>query len=210
MRLQKLGHACLLAEDGDARVLIDPGSFSTGFEDLTGLTAILITHQHPDHVDVARLPALLAANPDALLHCDEGTARDLDEQGINAKVVHDGDSLDVGVPIRVIGREHAEVHPDVPRIPNVGYLLAERLFHPGDALTDPDIDGLEVLALPTGAPWLKAAEAVDYMRRVRPRIAVPIHEAALAMPQMYYGLFDRLAPAGTHVRVIDGEAGIEI
>ena len=76
MRLQKLGHACLMVEDG-ARVLIDPGSFSTGFEDLTGLTAILITHQHPDHVDVARLPALLAANPDALLHCDEGTARAL-------------------------------------------------------------------------------------------------------------------------------------
>lgn len=210
MRLQKLGHACLLVEDDDARVLIDPGVFSSGIEELTGLTGILVTHQHADHVDVARLPALLQANPDAILHCDEGTAPDLIEHGIDARIVHEGDDLDVGLPVRVIGQRHAEVHPDVPRVPNVGYLIAERLFHPGDALTAPGVDSIDVLALPTAAPWLKAAEAVDYLRQVRPRVAVPIHDAVLAMPQMYYGLFDRLSPAGTEVRVIGDEAAIEL
>jgi L-ascorbate metabolism protein UlaG (beta-lactamase superfamily) len=210
MRLQKFGHACLLFEDGDARVLLDPGTLSSGYEPLTGLTGIFVTHQHPDHMDVARLPALLQANPDAPLHSDDGTAQALADRGIHARAVHDGDELDVGVSVRVIGREHAAIHPDVPTVPNVGYLVAERFFHPGDALTPPGVDGLDVLALPTAAPWLKAAEAVDYMRRVRPRIAVPIHEAMLTVPQMYYGLFERLAPAGTDVRVIDGEAAIEL
>jgi len=210
VRLQKLGHACLLVEDGTARVLIDPGTFSTGFEELTGLSGILITHQHPDHIDVARLPALLESNPEATLYCDEGSAEDLAAKSIDAQIVHEGDDLDIGLRVRVFGHQHAVIHPDVPRIPNVGYLVADRLFHPGDALAAPDVDTIEVLALPTAAPWLKVAEAVDYLRRVQPRVAVPIHEAHLAMPQMYYGLFDRLAPEGTQVRVIDGEAGMEI
>jgi L-ascorbate metabolism protein UlaG (beta-lactamase superfamily) len=210
VRLQKFGHACLLIEDGSGRVLIDPGTLSSGHEGLTGLTGILVTHQHPDHIDVARLPALLQGNPEATLHCDEGTAQELVERGIHAHAVHDGDDLDVGVPVRVVGREHATIHPDVPTVPNVGFLVAERFFHPGDSLTRPDLDSLDVLALPTAAPWLKAAEAVDYMRQVRPRIAIPIHEAMLTMPQMYYGLFDRLAPEGTEVRILDGEAAIDV
>jgi L-ascorbate metabolism protein UlaG (beta-lactamase superfamily) len=210
VRLQKFGHSCLLVEDDGARVLIDPGSLASGFEELTGLTAILVTHQHADHVDVSRLPALLEANPNVVLHCDEGTAPHLTEKGIEPKIVHDGDELDVGVQVRVMGHEHAVVHPDVPRVPNVGYLVAGRLFHPGDALTDPPLDSFEILALPTAAPWLKTAEAVDYLRQVRPRIAVPIHEALLSMPEMYYGLFERLAPSDTEVRVIDGKAGIEV
>jgi L-ascorbate metabolism protein UlaG (beta-lactamase superfamily) len=210
VRLQKLGHACLLVEDGSARVLIDPGTFSTGFEELTGLSGILITHQHPDHIDVARLPGLLESNPEATLYCDEGTAEELAAKGIDAQIVHEGDDLDIGLRVRVFGHQHAVIHPDVPRIPNVGYLVAERLFHPGDAFTSTDVDTIEVLALPTAAPWLKVAEAVDYLRRVRPRLAVPIHEAHLAMPQLHYGLFDRLAPERTKVRVIDGEAGMEI
>ena len=97
----------------------------------------------------------------------------------------------------------------MPRIPNVGYLVAERLFHPGDAFTSPDVDTARY-SPSDGSTVLKVAEAVDYLRRVRPRLAVPIHEAHLAMPQLHYGLFDRLAPEGTKVRVIDGEAGMEI
>jgi L-ascorbate metabolism protein UlaG (beta-lactamase superfamily) len=105
--------------------------------------------------------------------------------------------------VRVVGRDHAVIHPGVPVVPNTGYLVADRFFHPGDSFTVPDA-AVEILGVPTGAPWLKAAEAVDYLRAVRPRVGVPIHEAALRYPQMVYGLFERLAPAGTEVRVIDG------
>jgi L-ascorbate metabolism protein UlaG (beta-lactamase superfamily) len=90
------------------------------------------------------------------------------------------------------------IHPDIPIVPNVGYLVSGRFFHPGDALTVPDVP-VDVLGLPTAAPWLKIAEAVDYLRAVAPRVAIPIHQAALAMPDIYYGHFARLALDGTTV-----------
>ena len=48
------------------------------------------------------------------------------------------------------------------------------------------------------------SEAVDYLRAVRPRVAVPIHEAVLTVPQMLYGLVEQLKPGTTTLRVIDG------
>jgi L-ascorbate metabolism protein UlaG (beta-lactamase superfamily) len=193
MRITRYGHSCVLVEDGDGRVLLDPGVFSSGFEDLRGLTGVLITHQHTDHLDVDRVTRLLEANPEATLVTDEGTPLDLPRT-----VVHAGDSLDLGTAVSVHGSDHAVIHPDIPGIPNVGYLVGGRFFTPGDAMTVPDAD-VEVLGLPTAAPWLKLTEAVGLLREVKPAKAFPVHDGMLAPPGagVWYGLFDRLSPGGT-------------
>lgn len=98
MELTHFGHSCLLAGFGGATLLFDPGNFSHGFEGITGLSAILITHQHPDHADRERLPALLEANPGAALYADPATAAEL---GGAWQAVHVGDELSVdGLTIR--------------------------------------------------------------------------------------------------------------
>ncbi|MFW5898972.1 MAG: MBL fold metallo-hydrolase [Jiangellaceae bacterium] len=209
MRLTKFEHSCLLVEADAGRVLIDPGAFSHGFEDLTGLTAVLVTHQHPDHIDLDRIGQLVHNNPQAAWYADEATAALLAEQGVQASVVHDGDRLDVGTEITVHGVNHAVIHPDIPVVPNVGYLLGGRFFHPGDAFTVP-AEPVDVLGLPTAAPWQKIAEAVDYLRAVAPRRAVPIHEAVLARPEVYYKHFERLALSGTTVTVVPSGDTVEI
>ena len=206
MRITRYGHSCLLVEDGDGRVLLDPGVFSRGFEELRGLTAVLVTHQHADHLDASRLAALLEANPDARLHCDTGSAEQIE---LPHTVVRHGDVLDVGTRVQVVGEQHAVIHPDIPRVPNVGYLVADRFFTPGDALTVPEAD-VEVLGLPTAAPWLKLSEAVALLRTVRPRAAFPVHDAVLAVPQIWYQHFGRLAPEGTTFTAVapDGEVSL--
>lgn len=195
MRVTRYGHSCVLVEDGDGRVLLDPGVFSHRFEQLRGLTGVLITHQHPDHLDVERLQALLEANPDARLHCDEGSTEHV--AGLPHTVVREGDRLDLGTSVTVHGVQHAVIHEDLPRVPNVGYLVGGRFFTPGDALTVPDAD-VEVLGLPTDAPWLKLSEAVGLLRAVAPRLAFPVHDAVLApvATGIWYGHFERLAPDG--------------
>ena len=211
MRLTKFGHSCLLVEDAGARVLLDPGSFSEGFEELEGLTAVCVTHQHPDHLDRDRLRALLDGNPGVRVVADEGSAPALDEAGADVEVVHDGDELSLdGLGVRVAGREHAAVHPDVPRVPNVGYLVGGRLFHPGDALTVPG-EPVEVLATPAGAPWLKLAEAVDYLRRIGPTVAVPVHERVLSAAgiAIHYRQLEQLG-GRTVLRVLDDGRPLEL
>lgn len=182
MQLTHFGHSCLLADFGAATVLFDPGTFSHGFEGITGLAAILITHQHPDHVDVTRLTALVEANPGAALYADPQTAAQL---GAPWQAVHVGDQLSVaGLTIRGAGGRHAVIHPEIPVIDNISYLIGDdahpaRFMHPGDALVVPD-EPVDVLAIPAAAPWMKIAEAVDYLRAVAPARAVPIHQGIIA------------------------------
>src|SRR6202042_3569927 len=136
MKITKYGHSCLLVEEAGAKLLIDPGDFSKGFEDLRELDAVLITQQHPDHFVIDNLKALLHKNPRAMIYADEASAALLAEAGVKARAVHEGDTFEeAGVSVAVYGREHIVIHPDIPVIPNVGYLVAERFFHPGDAYT---------------------------------------------------------------------------
>ncbi len=212
MELTHFGHSCLLASFPDETILFDPGNFSHGFEGITGLSAILITHQHPDHADPARLPALVEANPDAALYADPQTAEQL---GGNWRAVHVGDELSVGgLTIRGVGGRHAVIHPEIPVIDNISYLVGDdahpaQLMHPGDALFVPG-EPVEVLATPAAAPWMKISEAVDFLRAVAPTHAVPIHQGVVAPEArgIYYGRLSEMTD--TDFRVLTEERTISL
>lgn len=211
MQLTHFGHSCLLADFDGTTVLFDPGTFSHGFEGVTGLSAILITHQHPDHIDGARLPALLAANPGAALYADPQTAARL---GAPWQAVHPGDRFGVGaLSVRGVGGQHAVIHPELPLVDNISYLIGDaghpaRLMHPGDALFTPG-EPVDVLAIPAAAPWMRISEAVDYLRAVAPARAVPIHQGIIAAEAR--GIYhDRLAEMGrADFQVLPEESAVE-
>ena len=210
MQLTHFGHSCLLAEFDDTSLLFDPGTFAHGFEGITGLSAILITHQHPDHVDAARLPALIEANPDAALYTDSQTAAQLDAPFV---AVHVGDELTVGdLIIRAVGGKHAVIHPDIPVIENISYLVDDgehraRFMHPGDALFVPD-EPVGVLAAPAAAPWMRISEAIDYLRAVAPERAVPIHQGMITPDGrgIYYSRFTEMT--STDFQVLPEESAV--
>ncbi|MDV7132129.1 MULTISPECIES: MBL fold metallo-hydrolase [Actinomycetes] len=219
MQITHFGHSCILVEHDGTTILFDPGNFSHGFTGLTGLDAILITHQHPDHVDVAALPDLVAGNPDAVLYADPQTTRQLNDDDVAGSwtAAHPGDEFAVGgLTARITGGTHAVIHPDIPTIDNVAYLLGDnagraQLMHPGDSLFVPEVE-VDVLAMPTMAPWMKISEAIDYLRAVSPRVAFPIHQGLLgdAGLKMHYSRLSEMSDPATDFIVLPGEDALDL
>ena len=193
MKLTKYGHAAYLIEDGQTKLLLDPGSFSSGFEDVDGITAVLYTHVHGDHYDEAKLAPVLEHNPDVQIFADEDTASKLTEAGHKVTVAHEGDEFTLGeLSVKVIGHDHAIIHRLMPQAKNVGYLIGGRVFYPGDALTVP-AEPVEILLLPVEGPWTKVAEVIDYALEVSPKVALPSHESVSAVPEMQYSMISGVA-----------------
>src|SRR4051794_20743936 len=177
MRIFKHGHACVRLETGDEVVVIDPGVF-TSVDAVDGATAVLVTHEHSDHWSPEHLRAT-----DAPVFTIAAVAAQIREQAPDVAervtVVVPGQSLDVGVPVEVVGEKHAVIHPELPHFDNSGYLLTVEgvsIFHPGDSLTVPP-RAPDLLLLPVSAPWLKVSEAIDYGREVGAPRSLAIHDA---------------------------------
>ena len=188
MQITHLGHAAVLAETTDARLLIDPGNFSAAWHALTDLDAILVTHLHADHLDPEHVPALLQANPGAEVLVEpavlaQSQAGQLPDLGSNARAFAPGDQTAVGdLLITGVGGQHAVIHRDLPRLGNVGFVLRSEgqptLFHPGDSLeTVPE--GVDVLATPAYGPWAAMKETIDFVRAVGALEGFPIHDELL-------------------------------
>ena len=184
MIIQRLGHAALLVELAGRRILIDPGTYAVpeAFEQ-TGLDAIVVTHQHPDHADPERLPGLVRLNPDARLLMEGQAIAKLSTAADAWTETRPGETVSVGrASVTGVGGSHAIIHPELPRVGNVGVNISApgepSLFHPGDAY-DAAPDEVGVLAVPVSAPWAKLSETVEFVRRVGASVVLPIHDAAL-------------------------------
>ncbi len=208
MRITKFGHACVRVEHAGVRIVLDPGSF-TERAAVEGADVVLITHQHADHYDADHLRATSAE-----IHTIGAVADVVREEAPDLvdrlHVVAPGDTLDVGVPVRVVGDKHAVIHPDYPRFDNSGYLLdvaGTKVYHPGDALTGPG-EAIDVLLAPVSAPWLKVGEAIDFVREVAAPRTLAIHdrvysEVGLAMVEAHMNNL-ALGDGRSFVRLADG------
>ncbi|MHC5794788.1 MBL fold metallo-hydrolase [Lacisediminihabitans sp. FW035] len=206
MRITHYGHACVLVETARARILIDPGTLSTGFEGLRDLDAVLITHNHDDHLDLPRVTELLAHNPGAIVLADPESA-----DSLPARAVGQGDRIEAGgTIIEVIGESHAPVFENFPGSANVAYLLDDgAFFHPGDSFELPEVP-VDVLALPISGPWIKLGEAIGYLRAIAPRVVLPIHEAAWADLGMPHSMIRNFTPEGTEFTPLERGISTEL
>jgi L-ascorbate metabolism protein UlaG (beta-lactamase superfamily) len=181
MKLTKHEHACVVLEKDGTSIVIDPGSFSSNAaEIIAGTDAILLTHEHFDHVNEAAINEALAARRDLRLYGPSPAGAMFADHQDQFTAVAAGDELTIGpFAVSVHGSQHAVIHRDIPGIPNVGYLIDRGLYHPGDAYFVPEAS-VDVLLLPTSGPWMKLGEAADYVRAVHPQQIVQIHDMLLS------------------------------
>ena len=182
MRLTKYEHACFTLEKDGKLLVVDPGTFTTDLGSPENVIAIVVTHEHPDHFDVNALGALIAHNPEAKIYAHENITRQFGEDGetLPYETVETGKTVTVDpFTLEFFGGEHAVIHPDIPVVANLGLMIDDTVYYPGDSFTQPS-KPVDVLALPVGAPWLKMNEVIDYLTAVKPRLAFPTHDAVLS------------------------------
>lgn len=198
MNIVKYEHACFTVEKDGQILVVDPGEFATDFIPPEKVVAIVITHEHFDHFDIEQLTAIFDKNPDAVVFGPEAVTSKL--EALATHPVMTGDVVQAGpFTLEFHGGQHAVIHESIAPVANLGVLISELLYYPGDAftLTNKPVD---TLALPVAAPWLKIGEAMDFLGLINPRFAFPTHDKILSEEGKH--LVDRLLGSSAETKGI--------
>lgn len=178
MKLTKFQHACFVVEKGNTAVVVDPGNLTHDFIMPKHVAAIFITHNHPDHRDDNLIVTILREHPNAVLLAHESIVSDFKNERTQAVSV--GETVDAGgITLQFVGGEHELIDTTIPRIANLGVVIENRLYYPGDSFYAPQ-QPIKELALPISAPWLNLSKAMDLVRTLQPSFAFPTHDAILS------------------------------
>ena len=192
MKLTKYEHACFTIEKDGKLLVVDPGVWTTDLGSPENVVAIVVTHEHPDHFDPAALGALLAHNPDATIYAHESITRQLGNT-LPHQAVKSGERITVdSFSLEFFGGDHAVIHESYPIVANLGLMINDSVYYPGDSFVVPN-KPVAVLALPVGAPWLKISEVMDFAADVKATLVFPTHDAVLSTAGK--SLPDRMIPA---------------
>lgn len=174
MEITKFAHACFVATINGQSLIVDPGGYSDDFVMPDDVVGVVLTHQHPDHVDTDMLSDIVRRYPDVTIYTTDDTP--IDHSHL---IATPGQTVTVGnFTLTFTGGDHAIIDRSIPRIHNVGVMINDLLYYPGDSFTVPD-QPVHTLLLPVAAPWMKISDALDYLRSVRPQRVIPTHDAIL-------------------------------
>jgi len=191
MKITKYEHACFVAEENGQSLVVDPGNWTSSFTAPDNVVAVVITHEHQDHLDLSHLHAIVSKNPEVVIITHPDVVKQLTD--FNARPANPGDSLSVGgFNLTFYGGDHAVISPDRPALANIGVMINDRVYYPGDSFAIPDAP-VDILALPVSAPWMKYSEAMEFLTAVKPRIVFPTHDAILS--DVGKGLADAMSSA---------------
>ncbi len=179
MKLQKYEHACFTVEKDGQLLVVDPGTFTTDFIAPSNVIGVMITHQHADHFDRELIEGIIDKNPEAIIIGDASVTSTI--EAFRTQTVAAGDTITISpFSLEFFGGDHATIRAGFPVPPNLGVLIDDLLYYPGDSFAIPKGRSVDTLALPVAAPWLKISEVLEFLSAVRPRVAFPTHDAILS------------------------------
>jgi len=178
------------------KLIIDPGGWTPSLPTETNVVAVVATHMHGDHLDPIQLAKLVAANPSLTLYAPaDALANVTTERKIP---VAPGQQITVGdFKLDFVGSGHHAPIDVASPCQNVGVIVNDAFYNPGDSF---DLPGrsVRVAAVPISGPWMKAGEAMNFIRRLKAPLFVATHDALLS-PQGHKTYGKWLDAAATEV-----------
>lgn len=159
-------------------------------EDLPACDALLLTHEHQDHAYFPAIKTVIAKSKPTII-TNAAVQKILREHSIDSETLSRGEEKKIGnisiggVLVRGVACDHAPIAPHILPVENIGFMIAGRLFHPGDCIAPSEPISCEILAAPVAAPWLKVSEGLEFIKQVKPKIVIPIHDGFVKTPDMF-------------------------
>ena len=219
MRVYKYMHSCLVVEEGGDKILFDPGMFSflegqVTPEAFRDVGTIIITHNHPDHVDVVSLKKIVELSG-ATVITNSQTRGAFAREGIEAMVLDEGSYQSKDFTIRAVPATHEKIlAPTLPQ--NTAYIINESFLNPGDsfAALPSTLRGIKALALVVAAPWTTEVTTAGFAETIAPQMVIPVHDGYVKgfFQKMRYDNYDRyFSTKGiTFQRLVSPGDGVEI
>ena len=201
VQITKYNHSCLVVEENEKTILLDPGNYSyeTHVLDLTklkSLDALGITHEHMDHMHIPWIQEILARFPKATIITTKSAVKILQKENITA-TSEDNEYMHLE-PI-----PHEKIWMGNP-VENVMITLFGKFATPGDSFAIKESP--EILALPLQGPWGSMEQAVELALRVKPKTIIPIHDFHLKdefCKQYYQRLHDYFAQHSIDFKMVE-------
>jgi L-ascorbate metabolism protein UlaG (beta-lactamase superfamily) len=177
-----IGHGTLVLTFGGKVIHVDPFSRLADYAKLPKADVVLITHEHPDHLDLGALKVIRTEKTVVIL--TEKCAEQV-EGGI---VMKNGDVRTVegfkveAVPAYNLGHKRDDGQPYHPKGEGNGYVLSfgdKRVYIAGDTENTPEMKALQnidVAFLPMNLPYTMTPEMVaDAAKAFKPKVLYPYH-----------------------------------
>jgi L-ascorbate metabolism protein UlaG (beta-lactamase superfamily) len=177
-----IGHGTLMFSFRGNTILVDPWSRLADYSKLPKADIVLLTHDHPDHLDRAALK-LVSTEKTVLILTQECR-----NQGLGGTVMKNGDTTAVSgigieaVPAYTIAGKRPDGRPFHPRGSGNGYIMTfggTRVYVAGDTENTPEMKLLrriDIAFLPMNLPYTMTPEMVaDAALAFRPKLLYPYH-----------------------------------
>jgi L-ascorbate metabolism protein UlaG (beta-lactamase superfamily) len=177
-----IGHGSLMFAFGGKIIHVDPFSRLTDYSKLPQADMILLTHEHPDHLDLKALDSLRADKTKIILteNCAQQVKGGIIMKNGDVKTV-DGLKIEA-VPAYNLVHMRSEGVPFHPKGNGNGYVITfgdKRIYVAGDTENIPEMKQLkdiDIAFLPMNLPYTMTPEMVaDAARAFKPKVLYPYH-----------------------------------
>ncbi|MDA4129921.1 MAG: MBL fold metallo-hydrolase [Thaumarchaeota archaeon] len=209
VKITWLGHDGFKIEDGGKTLVIDPFQL----KQKVPADYVLVSHEHFDHSNAEDLKKVVKPNGTVVVGIQASKSEIEKASPMEIKIVKPGDRVKLGnfevraVPAYNTNKFRSPGKPFHPKEDGkVGYVVKTNsgvsIYHTGDSDLIPEMENLmpDIALLPISGTYVMTVdEAVEAVRKIKPKIAIPMHYGTIVGSESDARKFKDSAETEVHI-----------